>query len=186
MHACKLAGLSVPEEVAVIGVDNNYLLCESSSPSLSSIDIHAADLGRMAMYQLGERLELDWEGGAKHQEPTVMVIRESSHQVDRYLLFYQIAVNYITSHALRGPSVAEVAESSGLSKRALERVFAKHASVSPGEMIREYRTNGILQLLKNQSLNLSMIAQQSGFADASGLSNFVKRVTGKSPGEWRL
>ena len=186
LHACKLAGLSVPEEVAVIGVDNNYLLCESSSPSLSSIDIHAADLGRMAMYQLGERLELDWEGGAKHQEPTVMVIRESSHQVDRYLLFYQIAVNYITSHALRGPSVAEVAESSGLSKRALERVFAKHASVSPGEMIREYRTNGILQLLKNQSLNLSMIAQQSGFADASGLSNFVKRVTGKSPGEWRL
>ncbi len=185
LHACKLAGLSVPDEVAVIGVDNNSMLCESSSPSLSSIDLHAADLGRMAMRQLAEILGFELKGGAEHQEPALMVIRESSHEVDRYLLFYQIAVSYITSHALRGPSVAEVADSSGLSKRALERVFAKHATVSPGEMIREHRKDAILRLLRNQSLNLSMIAQQSGFADASGLSNFVKRVTGKPPGQWR-
>ena len=185
LHACKLAGLSVPEEVAVIGVDNNHLLCESSSPSLSSIDLHAADLGRIAMHKLTALLGLEVANEAEHQEPVIMVIRESSHEVDRYLLFYQIAMSYITSYALRGPSVADVAESSGLSKRALERVFAKHACCTPGEMIREHRKAGILKLLKNQSLNLSMIAQQSGFADASGLSNFVKRVTGKSPGEWR-
>ena len=116
-----------------------------------------------------------------------MVIRESSHEVDRYLLVYQAAINYISSRALAGVRCSQCGGvPAGLSKRGLERAFAKHASVSPGEMIREYRTNGILQLLKNQSLNLSMIAQQSGFADASGLSNFVKRVTGKSPGEWRL
>jgi LacI family transcriptional regulator len=185
LHACKLSGLRVPEEVAVIGVDNDGLLCESSSPSLSSIDLHAAQIGRAAAHHLLQLLKGDDPGQLPHVAPAVMVVRESSHEVDRYLLIYQNAMNYIASHALRGPHVADVAAACGISKRGLERAFAKHAVGSPAEMIREQRAAGILRLLKNQSLGLANIAQQSGFSDASGLSNFIKNVTGKPPGAWR-
>lgn len=185
LHACKLAGLSVPGEVAVIGVDNDRLFCESSSPSLSSIDLHAADIGRAAAYQLLELIGLKTSGESQHIAPAVMVVRESSHEIDRYLLIYQNAMDYIARHALAGPGVEAVASACGVSKRGLERVFAKHSSQSPAAFIREQRASGILRLLKNQSLGLSNIAQQSGFSDAAGLSNFVKRVTGKSPGAWR-
>ena len=185
LHACKLSGLRVPEEVAVIGVDNDGLLCESSSPSLSSIDLHAAQIGRAATHHLLSLLKGEDPGQLPHVAPAVMIVRESSHEVDRYLLVYQNAMNYITSHALRGPHVADVAAACAISKRGLERAFAKHAAGSPAEIIREQRAAGILRLLKNQSLGLVNIAQQSGFSDASGLSNFIKNVTGKPPGAWR-
>ena len=174
-----------PEEVAVIGVDNDGLLCESSSPSLSSVDLHAAEIGRAAAGHLTQLLKGELSDPLPHIAPAVMVVRESSHEVDRYLLVYQSAMNYIANHALRGPHVADVANACGVSKRGLERAFAKHAGGSPAEIIREQRTAGILRLLKNQSLGLANIAQQSGFSDASGLSNFIKHVTGKPPGAWR-
>ena len=107
LQACKLSGLSVPDEVAVVGVDNDRLLCESSSPSLSSIDLHAAD---------------------------------------RYLLVDQAAINYIARRALAGVSVASVADACGISKRGLERAFAKHAKGSPAEIIREQRVAGYPEL----------------------------------------
>ena len=121
----------------------------------------------------------------QHIAPAVMVVRESSHEVDRYLLTYQSATDYISGQAIRGPSVADVADACGISKRGLERAFGKHGTGSPAEIIREQRLAGILRLLKNQSLGLANIARQSGFSDASGLSNFIKRVTGKPPGAWR-
>lgn len=185
IHACKLSGLSAPDEVAVIGVDNDRLLCESSSPSLSSIDLHAAEIGRAAASQLLKRVWGKPESPEQHLTPAVMVVRESSHHVDRYLLVFQSARDYIARHALTGPSVEAVAHACGVSKRGLERAFAKHCAESPAAVIREQRAAGILRLLRNQSLGLSNIAQQSGFGDAAGLSNFVKRVTGKSPGAWR-
>ena len=185
LQACKLSGLSVPDEVAVVGVDNDRLLCESSSPSLSSIDLHAADIGRAAAHQLLRLLGEKAAEQSQHVAPAIMVIRESSHEVDRYLLVYQAAINYIASRALAGVSVASVADACGISKRGLERAFAKHAKGSPAEIIREQRVAGILSLLGNQSLGLANIAQQSGFSDASSLSNFIKRATGKTPGAFR-
>lgn len=186
LHACKLAGLNVPGEVAVIGVDNDRLLCESTVPALSSIDLHAEEVGRAAARQLDEMLG-SGEGVSvqKHIGQSIMVVRESSHEIDRYLLVYQRALDYIRAHALTGPSVASVADACGVSKRGLERSFEKHAVSSPAEMIREQRTAGILRLLKNQSLGLNNLAHQAGFSDAAGLSNFIKRMTGKPPGAFR-
>ncbi len=186
LHACKLAGLSVPDQVAVIGVDNDRLLCESTTPALSSIDLFAADVGKAAARQMITLLEADCEmENETHLGQSTMVVRESSHEIDRYLLVYQKALDYISSHALIGPSVLKVADSCGVSRRGLERAFEKHAGRSPAEVIREQRLESIFRLLKNQSLNLTNLAQQAGFSDAAGLSNFIKRMTGQAPGSFR-
>lgn len=186
LHACKLAGLSVPDQVAVIGVDNDRLLCDSTTPALSSINLHAADVGRAAARQLIGLLDPDDDFEAEtHLGQSTIVVRESSHEIDRYLLVYQKALDYISLHALVGPSVAKVADSCGVSRRGLERAFEKHSGRSPAEVVREQRLNSILRLLKSQSMNLSNLAQQAGFSDAAGLSNFIKRMTGHAPGAFR-
>lgn len=186
LHACKLAGLSVPDEVAVIGVDNDRLLCESTVPTLSSIDLHAADVGKAAAGRLLNMLDVDCDLENKaHLGQSSMVVRESSHEIDRYLLVYQKALDYIGSQALAGPSVTKVADSCGVSRRGLERAFEKHSGRSPAEVIREQRLESIIRLLKNQTLNLTNLAEQAGFSDAAGLSNFIKRMTGQAPGMFR-
>jgi len=186
LHACQIAGLTVPDEVAVIGVDNDRLLCESAVPPLSSIDLHAVEVGKAAALQLRDNLSNDQQAVAPQPVGSAsMVVRESSHEVDRYLLAYQRAMDYISAKPLKGASVSEVASACSVSRRGLERAFAKHSGESPAAVIRKQRLAAIIQLLKNQPLSLENIAQQTGFSDAAGLSNFIKRMTGKPPGEFR-
>ncbi|BDS07948.1 XylR family transcriptional regulator [Oceaniferula spumae] len=184
LHACQLAGFSVPEQVAVIGVDNDRLLCESTVPPLSSIDLHAADVGKAAARQLRDLLGGD-DGKEIHISQASMVVRESSHEIDRYLLTYQKAMDVISAKAVGGTSVAEVAGDCGVSRRGLERAFEKYSNESPAGVIRQQRLSAIIHLLKSQPVSLEHLAQQTGFSDSAGLSNFIKRMTGKAPGAFR-
>lgn len=184
IQACHYAGIQVPKEVAVIGVDNDVLQCRSGKPNLSSIDLNAHDVGRRAAWQMAGMLGLE-----RGDEPVIraprLVVRESSHDVDRRFLSFQKAMEWLQIHALRGPAVDEVAAAVGLSRRGLERVFSLHGNVSPAVVMRECRMVEIQKLLKQEKVTLERIAQQAGFADAAGLSNFVKRQTGKTPHELR-
>ena len=185
LHACQLIGVSVPHEIAVIGVDNDRLLCESTNPSLTSIDLRAADVGREAALQLAYLLD---PFGSKYESPinpASTVVRSSSHDVDRYMLTYQKAMDYIEARALRNISVSDVARACGVSRRGLERAFEKCAESSPATAIRERRIKSIITLLRDQTASLESISQQAGFSDAAGLSNFVKRMTGETPGAFR-
>ncbi|MBK1854019.1 substrate-binding domain-containing protein [Verrucomicrobiaceae bacterium 5K15] len=184
LHACQLAELSVPDQVAVIGVDNDRLLCESAVPPLSSIDLQAGDVGKAAAMQLRSLLGHE-EVESVHISQSSIVVRESSHEIDRYLLTYQKAMDFIASKAVSGISVAEVALSCGVSRRGVERAFEKYSSETPAGVIRQQRLAAILHLLKSQPLNLEHLAQQTGFSDPAGLSNFIKRMTGKPPGAFR-
>ena len=185
LHACQLIGVSVPHEVAVIGVDNDRLLCESTTPSLSSIDLRAADVGREAALQLKALLEGDATDYASPMNPATTVVRSSSHDVDRYMLTYQKAIDFIHARALRNMSVSDVDRACGISRRGVERAFEKCAESSPAAVMRDKRIEAIITLLKDKTASLESISQQAGFSDAAGLSNFVKRMTGKTPGAFR-
>ena len=185
LQACNLLGLSVPDEVAVIGVDNDRLLCESTSPALTSIDLKAADLGRAAVVQLGKMLDLFPEHHGFAKASAVLVARESSHRKDRYSIIYQRALDYIEARPLANTSVSTLAKSCGVSRRGLERAFEKCVESSPAIVMRERRMHAIEDLLKDSNATLESIAHQSGFSEPAGLSNFVKRMTGKTPGKLR-
>jgi LacI family transcriptional regulator len=184
LHACQLGNFSVPSRVAVIGVDNDQLICDSTAPPLSSIDLHAAEVGRAAARQMLGLMEGS-EESAPLIRPARMVVRESSHAIDHYLLVYQRASDFMRSNATAGISVSDVARACGVSRRALERAFVQHADSSPARAIREQRIAGILEILRRQPISLERLAQQTGFSDAAGLANFVKRMTGKPPGAFR-
>ena len=171
--------------MAVIGVDNDRLLCESSSPSLTSIDLKAVDVGRAAVEELGVKLGVYEPKTELSVEPAVLVSRESSHRKDRYGLVYQKAMDYIEARPLENTNVASLAKFCGVSRRGLERAFVKCVGSSPAAVMRDRRVEAILELLRDKSVKLDTLAQLAGFADAVGFSNFVKRMTGFPPGELR-
>lgn len=185
LHACEILGFSVPDEVAVIGVDNDRLLCESSNPTLTSIDLKVAELGRAAVCELGKMLGVYAADSEVVLSPASIVSRESSHRKDHYSLIYQKAMDYIQARPLENTKVEELSRFCGVSRRGLERAFAKCVEQSPAAVMRGIRIESILELLRDKNAKLDTIAQQSGFSDAVGFSNFVKRMTGRPPGELR-
>ena len=185
LQACQLLGLRVPEDIAVIGVDNDRLMCESSAVSLSSIDLKAADTGRAAAVQLGKMLGLLDTLTAPPASQASYIVRQSSQKVDNLQIIYQKSLDYISSRPLRNMKVTELAKACGVSRRSLERAFTACSSESPAAVIRKSRVETIIELLQEKSSSIESIAGQAGFSDAAGLSNFVKRLTGKNPGAFR-
>ena len=185
INAANKLGLSIPDEVAVIGVDNDRLLCETTSPSLSSIDLRSVDIGRAAAVALAKAMGVLEQDAPSMLQPAKTVVRESSHEINKSMLTYQKSLDYLAAQSLKGTSVTKLASACGVSRRGLERAFEKCTDTSPAALIREMRINAITTLLRDKSSTIESISQQAGFSEASGLSNFVKRMTGKSPGEFR-
>ncbi|MFD2157686.1 substrate-binding domain-containing protein [Rubritalea tangerina] len=185
INAAHLLGLSIPDEIAIIGVDNDRLLCESSSPSLSSIDLKGADIGRAAAISLAKQLGILKPEAHYALQPAQLIVRESSHEVNKAMLTYQKALDYLAARPLKNTSVSTLAQSCGVSRRGLERAFEKCTQTSPAALIRDIRIKAIIELLRDGSASIESVAHQAGFSEASGLSNFVKRMTGKTPGDFR-
>ena len=113
--------------------------------------------------------------------PPELVIRQSSHQVSKNFIAYKAALSWINSHALAGPSVDELAEACGVSRRSIERVFHSASKTSPASVIRKKRINAILHLLVRDNIPMHKLAQQAKFPDQSSFSNFVHRNIGETP-----
>lgn len=185
IHACEVLGIIVPDEVVVIGIDNDRLLCESTEPALSSIELNAQSIGKNSAVQLAQELGLIDKEASATPAPIKVFIRESSHKIDRTKLIYQKAQHFIEKEVLNNIKVTEVAKACGISRRGLERIFQEHNEPGPAHLIREVRLKKIIEQLKDRLLTLDRIATQSGFSDAAGLSNFIKRMTGESPSHFR-
>lgn len=185
LNACRHLNLRVPEDVAVIGVDNDGLLCESGVRSLSSIDLRVANIGRSAVLRLGKMIGIIDENVVEPENSAVCVLRESSQKVDLNLLIYQKALDFLKSRPLRNTKVEQLAKGCGVSRRGLERAFEKCGLAGPAVLIRERRIAALIELLEDGASSIESLSEQAGFSDAAGLSNFVKRMTGRNPGSFR-
>ena len=186
MQSALLCGLKIPQDLAVIGADNNAHLCDNAIVTLSSIEFHTETIGRRCAWFLAEKAGvIDSLVGQPTLRPPELIIRQSSHPVTKHFVIYKSAMSWIHRHALMGPSVDELADASSVSRRSLERIFDKIAHVSPASVIREKRMKAILYLLAMDDIPLAYLAQQAGFPDQASFSNFVRRNTGESPRSMR-
>jgi len=184
LYACKLLDVKIPDEVSVIGIDNDELFCQLGSPSLSSVDLETKKIGFLAAAQL-ENLMLQEEKNTIEVPAPRLVVRASSHRVDNQLLVCQRARDILsTSHDL-AMSVEDLAEQCGVSRKGLERALRQYGHPSPGKLIREARISYIINLLENENESIESLAPRAGFADAAGLFNFVKRHTGNTISYYR-
>ena len=186
IDACNRIDLAVPEEVAVIGVDDEEEICELCDPPLSSIIPNAELVG----YKAAELLDRLMSGKAPevHQRvipPLGITVRQSTDVLAIDDPDVAAAVRYIREHACRGAVVEDILEHVPVSRSILERRFRKALSCSPQGLIRRTQLKRVKQLLVDTDLPLAKISELAGFKHHEHMCTVFKREVGDSPGAYR-
>jgi len=186
LDACRRAGIRVPDEVAVVSVDNDPVACGLASPPLSSLDQNARTLGFEAA-ELLARLMRGKKVEVKNYffEPGEVVTRQSSDVLAVKDPNVSKAIRFIQENAYRDIDGAAVARAGGQSRRALEKKFRAVAGRTPMEEVQTIRLRRIKELLVDTDLVLSDLAEQCGFKYHEYMSRFFKKHTGMTPGAYR-
>ncbi|MBR0506166.1 MAG: substrate-binding domain-containing protein [Kiritimatiellae bacterium] len=187
MEACRMAGIHVPHDVAVISVDNDEMLCEHTVPALTSIQPDHLAMGRRAAELLCGMME-------GHATTTVhrescgirqVAVRESTPKVSNAGRLVQRAVAYIQSHATKGIGVRDVVAHLKCSRRLADLRFRELQGMSILETIRKVQMDEVCRLLRTTNLSVAAIAAQTGFASAKHLPERFKAAFGCSMGAYR-
>lgn len=186
LDACLRAGVEVPDDVAVVSVDNDEYLCNLSNPSLTSIDVNLEQIG----YEAAALLDKIMAGGKPAKEytelqPKGVVVRESTDVLAIDNADVVTALRFIRKHACDPISVEQVVQKVAVSRSTLERLFKKLLGRSPKEEIVRVQINRAKDLLAYSNLSLSVVAQKSGFSTFSHFSNTFRKQMGLIPREYR-
>jgi LacI family transcriptional regulator len=186
LDACRNAGLAVPGDVAVIGVDNDELLCDLASPPLSSVIPNTHRTGYEAAALLDRMMRGEKVAPVAHLIAPLGVADRHSTDVlaidDRQIAR---AVQFIREHACSGINVSDVLRAVPLSRRVLEQRFQRLLGRTPREEILHVRLDRVKQLLGETKLPLFSIAERTGFEHVEYLSVVFKRETGLTPSGYR-
>ncbi len=177
VEACKAVGLHVPDQVGIIGVDNDELVCELSSPAISSVAINFERAG----YESARLLD-GWMRRGKNSGPA-RIAAPATHVVPRLstdILAVEDApllkaLRFIRNHARENVRVAAVARSAGLSRRALETRFRRELGRSILNEIRRIRVDLIAQMLIETDLPVSDIAATLGYENVQHIARYFRR-----------
>lgn len=186
LAACRLAGLVVPDEVAVIGVHNDELLCDLCDPPLSSVIPNAPRAGYeaaalLARAMAGKRLPVELHeiaplGVAARQSTDVGAVGDAK---------IAGAVRFMRDQAAGGANVSDVLRAVPMARTALERRFKAALGTTPHAHLRKLRIERVKELLVSTSLPVGEIATATGFEHTEYLSAMFRRECGLSPREFR-
>jgi LacI family transcriptional regulator len=185
LDACRLASIFVPEEIAVLGVNDDELICELANPPLSSVIHNARRIGYEAAAMLdqlmsGKKITQDVEvnplGVAARQSTDLLAIEDA--EVAK-------AVRFIRQHACEGIRVENVLEEVAMSRRSLEKRFRQAVGRPPHMEIRRVQLERVKQLLVGSDYKLQKIAEVTGFSTAQYLAGLFHRTMKMTPGNWR-
>jgi LacI family transcriptional regulator, galactose operon repressor len=186
LQACTTAGLRVPEEVAVVGVDNDEMMCELSHPPLSSV---ALDLDK-AGYEAARLLDEIMIGHSMIKRgvrvgPTHVAVRRSSDVVAQDDPLVAQALHYIREHARRNLSVSDVTQELRVSRRTLERRFSRAVGRTILSEIMRCHMVRAKQLLLETDLKCHKVALEAGFGSLKTFNRTFYDSEGTSPLNFR-
>ena len=179
LDACRRAGVAVPEEVAVVGVDNDELVCELAYPPLSSVIPDAVRIGYEGAALL-DRLMKGQPAPAAMQTipPLGVAVRQSSDVTAIADPRLADAMRFIRENACAGIGVDDVLDRVAVSRSVLQRLFRKQFDRTILDSITEVRIGRVKQLLTETDMPLADIAHRAGFAYMEYLSTTFRRQTG--------
>lgn len=186
-ETCVMYGYRVPEEVALVGLNNDWLVCSMTEPALSSVDHNARELG----YKGGELLARMMQGEAAPSEPVKVMPTHVSERASTNIYVgkdphYAAALRLIRERACEGLTVSDILETVPVSRRKLEYLFRELLGRTPHQEITRVRVERVKALLLDTDLGLADIAARVGFRYASQLSHVFKREMGCSPRKYRV
>lgn len=186
LRACLDVGVRVPDEVAVVGVDDDEVICELSIPPLSSVEPDAERLGFEAAAALDRLLD-----GTEAPEETVLIpprglrVRLSSETSAIDDVTVSQAVQLIRDRGCEPLRMGDLVKAVGVSRSTLERRFRELLGRSPSAQIEYVRMRRAQTLLLETDYKLSRVAKATGYQSAAQLVNAFKRSFGVTPGAYR-
>jgi LacI family transcriptional regulator len=186
LSVCGERGIAVPDAIAVVGVDNDPLLCKLSDPPLSSVDPRAQRIGYEAAALLHRMIE-----GQQHVpamtlvEPGAVVCRRSTDMLAIASADVVGVLRHIREHACDGLSMEMLIGQMAVSRRTLERWFSAHVGHSPCEEITRVKLDRVKELLVTTNLSAEEIANLAGFAYMQSMHRLFTHRFGQTPGGYR-
>jgi len=186
-EACKIAGLHVPEDVGIIGADNDELVCDLSHPPLSSVAINFERAGFESARALHEMML------NPRRSRTRNIVVEATHVVPRQstdILFIEDmavsrAVRFIRQNARHHITVPDVAKAAGLSRRVLEKRFRAVVGRSVLAEVRRVRVEQISRMLIETNHSISEIAFATGFPGVEHFARYFRQEKRMTPLTYR-
>ena len=185
IDACRVANIKVPDEIAIIGVDNDDMVCELSNPPLSSIALNFERAG----YQAGQLMSRLITGESANEkivvEPTHVVIRESTDILAVEDSDVSSAVRYIRQNARQLIQIPDVLNAVTCSQRSLHDKFIRTLGRTVHDEIKRMRAEQIALMLRETDLTVSQIAFDLGYTDANHIARYFRDAKGISPLDYR-
>ncbi|QEF98303.1 Xylose operon regulatory protein [Stieleria maiorica] len=186
LNVCRQLSIAIPDDIGVIGVDDDDTVCPLSDPTLTSVRPDADAVG----YCAAETLDAMMTHGAsppsvQHVSPIEVVQRHSTQVFAVEDPELSRVCRFIRENACHGIDVAALVRFSNLSRRQLERRFRKHLGRTPREEINAVQIRRLKQLLDETELPLEQIAPLAGYNHTESMSVTFKRETGQTPGAYR-
>ncbi|MGE4584469.1 MAG: XylR family transcriptional regulator [Sphaerochaeta sp.] len=185
--ACQRLAIKIPEQVMVLGVDNETLLCELASPSISSIQPDCRQIGYQASAMLdailsskisGIHIQRIAPGKVTERESTLFAQYEDEHIAQ--------ALRLIKAEAVRGLCAKDVADQAGICRRALEMRFRKYRNRSIWEEITHEKLEQACLMLMQSELSVDSVREACGFGSIHRFYNLFKRAYGCTPTAYRM
>ena len=177
--ACKLANLKVPDEVAVVGVDNDDLVCELYHPTISSIALNAERAGYEAAELLDKMMTGEQMANQKIMiQPTHVVTRQSTDILAIEDPDVVSAMRFIRRRAKEPIQVSDVVKAVEISRQGLYQKFQKNLGCPINQKIRQARIEIIARMLAETNLPVSRIAMALGFTSIDHIARYFKKEKG--------
>lgn len=180
--------LRVPENIAVLGIDNDDLINSGLTIELSSVDSDQEGLGYEAATLLRKLLVnpklYDSPQIIRHQ-PKGVVIRQSTDCFAVKNPLVANALHWIKNNFYKGIQASDVAEAMGVTQQGLQKAFSISHTKSPGQEIRYQRTLAVAHLLKTSTATLDEIAKNCGYLSVNSLINSFRSIYNMTPGKYR-
>lgn len=186
VEVCRNQSIAVPDEIAVVGVDNDELVCDLCDPPLSSVVPDTDQTGYVAAQLLAKLMAGKSVPAEEHLIPPVgLVTRESTDVLaiaDREII---TAVRFIREHACDGICVEDVLDKVPLSRRVLDKRFRDLIGRTPHDEIGRLQVERVKELLIETDLPLATISERAGFKYVEYMSVVFKKKAGMPPSEFR-
>lgn len=187
IEICVRHGIHVPEEIAVLGVDNIEFLCDCLAVPLSSIDTCLVDLGYRAAQQLDRLMqgEISMDAPPILIPPKGVVCRQSTDILAVPHPAVVKALRFIKENYHLPITLEDISSHAGMSKRGMEKAFLKHLHRSPAAELRRLRLDNAKRMLTETNEKVETIARECGYSNSSNLSFAFNKDVHMSPRAYR-
>lgn len=187
IHAAHKARLRVPEDISILGVDDDDLICEHTVPTLTSIRTDAEGMGENAARMLDALVSGNARSRSRNIRCPILGITErgSTHPTSPASNLIKRAVAFIDSEAVNGITPDDVARHLKISRRLLDLRFKQYESRSVAESITERKLESVKRLLTNSGAQIKDAFKRSGFGNVAYATKLFRETFGITPENWR-